>query len=374
MEDTGGPAYISSLTDGVPHGFSAAAYIKELQRVAAHRQLALNVYSLHRRFQSGTGNPVELYEHFKTVADPLAGEVASDTSTATLTTLADALPEFLDRLATRHGQRFRGLSTGDLLEPIDEALFGWRGFLLVGGLPGIGKTSLATNVGFDVLEHHDRTCPDGSSCFVFVSIEMSADDIYLRLLSQTSGLPWRIVANGNLSEDKNEHDGFQLSPEQRVKWEKGVRKLEALGDRLIIRGREHIPANGFVSPARWLTQLIEQAKTTTGTTRAFALLDYLQVIPVQVNSRMTHPLDREAFIVDELVKVARANPDDPLVVITRLPKSAFGRAREGGSDLGSVSGSVGAVYAADTVMFLEPSAEPAPKDDQSCLELKIEKG
>ena len=79
--------------------------------------------------------------------------------------------------------------------------------LILAGRPSMGKTSLATNIAFNVAKAYRRgRLPDGSEGAVeggvvgFFSLEMSAEQIALRMLSSETGIDSHRLRLGLVSE------------------------------------------------------------------------------------------------------------------------------------------------------------------------------
>jgi replicative DNA helicase len=93
--------------------------------------------------------------------------------------------------AYQRGGRLVGLPTG--MSRLDEALGGLHGsdLVIVAGRPGMGKTALATNIAYAVAQ---MLKTDGQKGVVaFNSLEMSAEQLSQRIISEKSGVPnWKI--------------------------------------------------------------------------------------------------------------------------------------------------------------------------------------
>lgn len=100
-----------------------------------------------------------------------------------------------------------GLSTG--LADMDKMLGGLHNsdLLILAGRPSMGKTSLATNIAFNIARAHRRgQRPDGTEGSVqggvvgFFSLEMSAAQLAQRVLSEASEVPSEQIRKGDLNE------------------------------------------------------------------------------------------------------------------------------------------------------------------------------
>lgn len=77
------------------------------------------------------------------------------------------------------------------LPALDEASLGLRGLVILAGAPSAGKTSLALQLGTDVLRAHaDAVCG-------VASLEMPRDDLYTRIEARLAELEWGILMRGS---------------------------------------------------------------------------------------------------------------------------------------------------------------------------------
>ena len=115
------------------------------------------------------------------------------------------LPNLLDGADHRHRRRrqglragrqaFSGISTG--MVDLDKSLGGLQksDLLVLAGRPAMGKTSLATNIAFNIAKaYRSETRPDGTLETVnggivgFFSLEMSAEQLATRIIAEQSGV------------------------------------------------------------------------------------------------------------------------------------------------------------------------------------------
>jgi len=102
-----------------------------------------------------------------------------------------------------------GLSTG--LADLDKRLGGLHpsDLLILAGRPSMGKTSLATNIAFNIAKAYRKgTRPDGSEGAVdggvvgFFSLEMSSEQLAARVLSEASRVPSHQIRHGDMTEEE----------------------------------------------------------------------------------------------------------------------------------------------------------------------------
>ncbi len=122
---------------------------------------------------------------------------------------AQALTTAVD-MAARAYQRdgkLSGLATH--LDDLDRMMGGLQpsDLVILAGRPGMGKTSLATNVGYNVAKAwRGEVRPDGHTITVnggivgFFSLEMSAEQLATRIIAEQTGIPSNQIRRGGISE------------------------------------------------------------------------------------------------------------------------------------------------------------------------------
>jgi replicative DNA helicase len=122
---------------------------------------------------------------------------------------AQALTTAVD-MAARAYQReggLSGLATG--LRDLDAKMGGLQpsDLIILAGRPGMGKTALATNVAYNVARAWaGEVRPDGHTTTVnggivgFFSLEMSAEQLATRIISERTGIPSSTIRRGSISE------------------------------------------------------------------------------------------------------------------------------------------------------------------------------
>jgi len=100
-----------------------------------------------------------------------------------------------------------GLATG--LIDMDRLMGGLQAsdLIILAGRPGMGKTSLATNIAFNIAKSwRGEVQPDGSTKTVdggvvgFFSLEMSSEQLATRIISEQSGVPSSEIRRGKIGE------------------------------------------------------------------------------------------------------------------------------------------------------------------------------
>lgn len=126
-------------------------------------------------------------------------------------TFSDALRDAIDMASAayqRDGQ-LSGISTG--LKDLDEKMGGLQhsDLIVLAGRPAMGKTSLATNIAFNIARaHHAEEQPDGSMKTMnggvvgFFSLEMSGEQLATRIISEQAEVPSGDIRRGKIDENQ----------------------------------------------------------------------------------------------------------------------------------------------------------------------------
>lgn len=110
--------------------------------------------------------------------------------------------------ALNSGGHISGITTG--LTSINEKVGGLHNsdLIILAGRPGMGKTSLATNIAFNAADRLRRDLLDGiapeksvGAATAFFSLEMSADQLATRILAEQSGISSEMLRMGKISRE-----------------------------------------------------------------------------------------------------------------------------------------------------------------------------
>lgn len=122
---------------------------------------------------------------------------------------AQALTTAIDMAAhafQRDG-KLSGVATG--LDDLDRMMGGLQqsDLVILAGRPGMGKTALATNIGYNIAKAwRGEVKPDGHTSTVnggivgFFSLEMSAEQLATRIIAEQTGIPSNQIWRGGISE------------------------------------------------------------------------------------------------------------------------------------------------------------------------------
>jgi replicative DNA helicase len=103
--------------------------------------------------------------------------------------------------------KLSGVATG--LEDLDRMMGGLQpsDLIILAGRPGMGKSALATNLGYNVAKAwQGEVRPDGHTITTnggvvgFFSLEMSAEQLATRIIAEQTGIPSNLIRRGGISE------------------------------------------------------------------------------------------------------------------------------------------------------------------------------
>ncbi len=210
LKELGGPAYLARLA-----GAAIAAY--------AVRDYAQMIYDLAiRRELIGLGKDISSKAAKVDVdSEPREQIIAAEQALYKLSEQGKTESGFVSFLKAvteavnvanaayqREGD-LAGISTG--LNDLDSKLGGLHpsDLLILAGRPSMGKTSLATNIAFNVAKAYKRGLrPDGTEGAVdggvvgFYSLEMSSEQLAARILAEASEISSHKIRQGDMTEDE----------------------------------------------------------------------------------------------------------------------------------------------------------------------------
>ncbi len=351
LRELGGPVYLTRLAGSAISSLAARDYAQMIHDLSIRRdliQLGAQISDKATRVEV-TSDPKEQIVEAEQALYNLGERGRLDREFQTFTrSVTDAI-EIANAALGRDGG-LAGLGTD--FTDLDRKLGGLHrsDLLIIAGRPSMGKTALATNIAFNIARRFRRgELPDGTQGTVdggivgFFSLEMSAEQIATRILSQASEVPSEQVRRGDLTE-------VELR-----RFCEAAKTLEACP--LYIDDTPALPISQLLTRARRL-------KRTQGLDVIF--VDYLQL--VRPSSAKDNRVNEVAEITQGLKAVAK-ELDIPVVALSQLSRQVEQRddKRPQLSDLRE-SGSI--EQDADVVMFVyrEEYYKERAKPDESDVE------
>lgn len=185
---------ISELGDGYCTSVGLESYCRIVLQQSIHRQLAVKLQEGVEACNAGAHDfesCTKLSNEIKEFGDLLIGEDNIDfPSSKTM------IQGFFEELQKGESSEVFVPPLGTGIEPLDDLLKLIPGLHILGGRPGMGKTSLA----LQIAEHVSR---DNEGALIFFSMEMPKEKLMLRLFSLVSGVPvHKLLSNdGSLQEE-----------------------------------------------------------------------------------------------------------------------------------------------------------------------------
>jgi replicative DNA helicase len=333
LKELGGPAYLARLAGAAISAFAVRDYAQMIYDLAVRRdliQLGRDISAKAAQVDVASEpreQIVEAEQELYKLAEQ--GQVESGFQSF-LKAVTDAVN--VANAAYQRDGGLSGVSTG--LIDMDKKLGGLHrsDLLILAGRPSMGKTSLATNIAFNVAKAYKRGMkPDGTEGAVdggvvgFYSLEMSAEQLAARILSEAAEIPSQQIRSGDMTETE-----FR-------RFVDAAKALEACP--LFIDDTPALPISQLAARARRL-------KRTHGLD--VLIIDYLQLV------RGTGKSENRVNEISEItmgLKAIAKELDIPVIALSQLSRQVESRddKRPQLSDLRE-SGSI--EQDADVVMFV----------------------
>ncbi len=333
LKELGGAAYLVRLAGAAISGFAARDYAQMIYDLAIRRELI----RLGREISDKAAKvdiasePKEQIVEAEQALYALGEQGQTDSGFQSfLKAVTDAVN--VANAAYQRDGGLAGISTG--LIDMDKKLGGLHrsDLLILAGRPSMGKTSLATNIAYNIAKAYQKGSQhDGTEGAVnggvvgFYSLEMSAEQLAARILSEASEVPSEQIRRGDMTEEE-----FRRFVE-------AAKQLEACP--LYIDDTPALPISQLAARARRL-------KRTHGLDVLF--IDYLQLVrPATAKDSRVN----EVSEITQGLKAIAKELDIPVVALSQLSRQVESRddKRPQLSDLRE-SGSI--EQDADVVMFV----------------------
>jgi replicative DNA helicase len=253
----------------------------------------------------------------------------------------DAAARAIDMAAAayRRDGKLSGVATG--LADLDRMMGGLQSsdLVIIAGRPGMGKTALATNIAYNIARaYRPEEQPDGRVKTIdggvvgFFSLEMSAEQLATRIISERSGVPSYKIRRGDIVEDER-RGVFEFS-----KITEAAREMQTIP--------LYIDETGGISIAQ-LVSRARRLKRQRGLDVLF--VDYLQLL--SASARRGDNRVQELTEITTSLKALAKELNTPIVALSQLSRQVENREdkRPQLSDLRE-SGSI--EQDADVVMFV----------------------
>ena len=200
LEDIGGSTYLARLANAAVSLEYAKNYAQIIYDLAVRRSLydlggKLSYNAIESEMDT---NPSDLVEDAERDLYQIAEKGTNAHNVQTFKSSMEEAVELMKK-AYEKDSNVVGIETN--FRDLDQKLGGLHNsdLLILAGRPSMGKTSLATNIAFNIAKRaHDNG--DTESNVAFFSLEMSAEQLATRILSEQAKISSNDIRRGNLSE------------------------------------------------------------------------------------------------------------------------------------------------------------------------------
>lgn len=291
MDEVGGAAYLSALTDGVPRSANVVHYAGLVRDAAVLRDLIALGSRVVDDSYAGERHARDIIAEIDRQMIALqrghgGGELV-DLRASTSDLIAD-----IERRASNHGQ-ILGVDTG--FPTVNDLTFGWQAgdLIVIAARPSIGKTALTLNTAVAAARSGQRVA--------IFSLEMRRRQLEYRLLSSLSQVPLTRILGGYLGDD----DYTRLVA--------GMATLAELP--IHVDDRSGLTAADVRSACRRM-----QAEAPLG----LVIVDYIQLMSATTEHR-NHNRNAEIADISRRLKVLADEIAVPMIVLSQLSRAGKDR-------------------------------------------------
>lgn len=317
LKDVGGAVYLTELSNFVPVASHAKAYADIIEKMSTRRKLIRAGTEIANKAYEDDAEAGELIG----VAEKQLFEVSNKIVKSDYQAMGDLLADAFDRIEELHKNKgaLRGLKTG--FRDLDKKTAGFQkgDLVIIGARPAMGKTTFAQNLAYNIASINKKGV-------LFFSMEMAANEIIDRMISDVSGVDNWKMRTGNLTDEEFSRIG------------------DALGE------MDEIPIYIDDTSSMTIVELRNKARRALHDHDiGIVIVDYLQLI--QGSDRYKGNRVQEVTEISRGLKILARELEIPVVALAQLSRSVTGRddPRPVLSDLRE-SGSI--EQDADLVMFL----------------------
>jgi replicative DNA helicase len=191
LDQIGGPAYLATLMNAVP----TAVHVERYGRIVERKSVLRNLIAAAGKIAAVGYEEANDAEVAIDRAEGILFEISQHRTVGGFESLATLLGQAYDRLEYLHDHRGQILGIPSGLSHLDALLGGFQpsDLIILAARPSVGKTSLALNIA----QH--AAVREAKKVGVF-SLEMSKEQLALRLLSAESGINPRPLQSGFVDE------------------------------------------------------------------------------------------------------------------------------------------------------------------------------
>ena len=194
LEAIGGYGYLAELVESVPSSGNIVYYAKIVQEHALLRDLINTTNDIGRKSR----DPQQSIATLLAEAENKITEIATQSSTKSYSHIKDILKNNFERLEeiSKNNSEITGLATGFI--DLDRITSGLQAsdLIILAARPSMGKTALALNIG-----SYAATRTESKGAVLIFSLEMSKEQLALRLITAESKIDSKKLRTGNLKQE-----------------------------------------------------------------------------------------------------------------------------------------------------------------------------
>ncbi len=294
LQEIGGAPFIAELTSRVPTAANVSYYARIVKEKALLRGLIATATEIATEGYEGRQD----IEHFLDQAESKIFGIAEQKFKPAFHKVKDLLVESLKQVARLYERKelITGVPTG--FQDLDKLTAGLQpaDLIIIAGRPGMGKTALALNVAT-----HAALQADGIAVAIF-SLEMSKEQLVLRMLCSEARINYQDVRTGHLKE----REFTNLTKSAGRLWEAPI----------------------YIDDSAGLSVLELRAKArrlmnTTGRKLGLVVVDYMQLMR---GSGRTDSREQEISEISRSLKALAKELQIPVVALSQLNRQVEGRA------------------------------------------------
>ena len=193
LKEIGGAPYLIELSNFVPTASHAKAYANIVDKASVRRNLIVAGSAIADKAYEDDSDVMELVGKAEKILFDVSGKLIKTDYTPMDELLADAL-ERIEDLRKNKGA-LRGLKSG--FRDLDNKTAGFQkgDLVIVGARPAMGKTTFAQNIAYNIAKYNNKGV-------LFFSMEMAANEIIERIISDVSGVDNWHIRTGNISDEE----------------------------------------------------------------------------------------------------------------------------------------------------------------------------
>ena len=193
LKEVGGAPYLIELSNFVPTASHAKAYANIVDKASVRRKLIAAGSTIAEKAYEDDSNIMDLIGGAEQILFNVSNKLVKTDYTPMDELLADAL-ERIEELRKNKGA-LRGLKSG--FRDLDNKTAGFQkgDLVIVGARPAMGKTTFAQNIAYNIAKYNNKGV-------LFFSMEMAANEIIERVISDVSGVDNWHIRTGNITDEE----------------------------------------------------------------------------------------------------------------------------------------------------------------------------